>query len=252
MEMNSVPLTEYLKEDFYRGIVTGYNDAFFIDSEIRDKLIRKHPSSRQVIMPLILGRDIRKWRAVQEDRFLIFTRRGIDIDGYPGIKKYLEQFRKDLEPRPRDWPKNKEWPGRKPGSYKWFEIQDDIAYYKEFSKPKILYQEIATYQAFAYDSTRALVNAKVFLIPTDDLFLLGVLNSKPAWEYLTATCSKLVGGALAMQSVYLKKLPIPRATADDKAKVSALVKKCLASPDGSCEKYESEISSIVSKLYGVL
>ena len=39
-----------------------------------------------------------------------------------------------------------EAPGRKPGSYKWYEIQDEVAYFEEFDSPRIVYQEIATYQ----------------------------------------------------------------------------------------------------------
>lgn len=75
---------------------------------------------------------------------MIFARHGIDINVYPAIKNHLYQYREQLEARPKDWDKklDGEWKGRKPGKYKWFEIQDNIAYWKEFEKPKIIYQEI--------------------------------------------------------------------------------------------------------------
>ena len=34
------------------------------------------------------------------------------------------------------------WNGRKPGAYKWYEVQDTIDYYEEFEKPKIIFAEI--------------------------------------------------------------------------------------------------------------
>ena len=68
-----------------------------------------------------------------------FTRRGTDINQYPAIKNYLDNFKERLTPKPKDWPKGKSWPGRKAGPYEWHEIQDVIGYHEEFEKPKITY-----------------------------------------------------------------------------------------------------------------
>jgi hypothetical protein len=67
---------------------------------------------------------------------MIFTRRGIDIDSYPAIKRYLAAFRNQLEPKPKDREVGN-WPGRKPGVYQWFEIQDPVEYWQEFERPKL-------------------------------------------------------------------------------------------------------------------
>jgi hypothetical protein len=56
---------------------------------------------------------------------MVFTRRGIDIEKYPAIRRYLDGYRKQLEPKPKDW-QGSEWPGRKTGAYKWYEVQDPI------------------------------------------------------------------------------------------------------------------------------
>jgi len=248
-----VPLRDYINGKAYRGVLTGFNRAFVIDGAKRAELIAADKHSAEIIKPLAAGRDVKKWAVEFRDAWLVFTRRGININDYPAIKDYLQQWRHNLEPRPRDWdePTNGRWAGRKPGSYKWYEIQDEIAYFKEFGKPKILYQEIATFQSFAYDTTGAFANNKVFLIPTDDLYLLGVLNSTPAWDYLQSVCSKLVGGALAMQTPYVLSLPVPNASTKDRAAITALVQKCLDARGIGCEAWEQEINDRVAALYGL-
>jgi hypothetical protein len=70
-----------------------------------------------------------------KNSYLIFTRRGININEYLSIKKYLSQYKEKLIP------KNKgQKIGRKPGKYEWYEIQYTIAYFKEFEKSKIIWQ----------------------------------------------------------------------------------------------------------------
>ena len=101
-------------------------------------------------------------------------------------------------PKPIEWPDNKEWKGRKPGPYQWYEIQDNIAYWKEFEEPKILYQEIATFQSFAWDDRGSYSNNKTFLVPGGSLYLLALLNSSVTWFFLGQIVSKLQGGAYAM------------------------------------------------------
>jgi hypothetical protein len=59
------------------------------------------------------------------ERYLIFARHGIRIEDYPAIEKHLSRFKERLVPRPKNW-KGKEWAGRKPGAYKWYEIQDTL------------------------------------------------------------------------------------------------------------------------------
>ena len=140
---NGTPLGEYVNGRFYYGIKTGFNEAFVIDRSTRDRLINEHPSSAEVLKPFLRGRDVKRWCVEYQDLWLIFTRRGIDIKKYPAIENYLSQYKKQLTPGM----------GRKAGSYKWYEIQDNIAYWQEFETQKILYQEIATYQAFSWDDT---------------------------------------------------------------------------------------------------
>jgi len=199
LRKKGTPLGEYVRGRFYRGVLTGLNEAFVIDDATRQRLIEEDPNSADIIKPWLRGRDIRKWKAHWAGLYVIFTRRGIDIDRYPAIKRHLEQFREDLEPKPS--PRQKR--GRKPGPYKWFEIQDNIAYYAEFERPKIVYPNIAKTNIFAFDSSGILTNQKCFIIPTDDLCLLAILNSKLGTRWFFSTLPLLRGGFFEPSSIFM-------------------------------------------------
>ena len=209
------------------------------------------PCSAEIIKPLAIGDDIRKWHIRDKNRYLIFTRRGIAIEKYPAILTHLLQFRERLEPRPRGWEETKKWPGRKPGSYKWYEIQDDIAYFREFDKPKIIYPEISVTSRFCYDTSGKYTNNKAFVIPTNDKYLLGVLGSNLVWRFLANTCTSVQGGALELKSIYMSQIPIPMASSDERQKMTYLVDCCLESGGRASALFENQIEELVNKLYGL-
>ena len=93
------PRIDSLFEKSYRGIVTGYNDAFIIDEATKELLEKSHISSSEIIKPFLEGRDLNKWNNVDIQKYIIFTRRGIKINNYPAIKDYLLQFEERLTPR---------------------------------------------------------------------------------------------------------------------------------------------------------
>jgi type I restriction-modification system DNA methylase subunit len=208
-------LGEFVGSEIYYGIKTGYNEAFIINRQIRDRLISQDPRNAEIIKSFVVGDDIRKYQVHFNDNYLIFTRRGIDINSYPSIKAYLEQFRERLEPKPADWAGG-EWLGRKSGNYQWYEIQDAVDYYQEFEKPKILYPVIAKESRFAFDTAGFYINDKGFFIPRTDYYLLAILNSKVTWFILKRICSVLgdqeSGGRLELRSVFLVNLPIRNVT----------------------------------------
>jgi type I restriction-modification system DNA methylase subunit len=137
IKSQGIPLKEYVKGKIYRGVLTGFNEAFVIDEATKKRLIKEDPKSAELIKPFLVGRDIRRYEKPKSDKYLIFTRRGVSINQYPAIENYLLKFKECLVPKPLDWKGKKKWPGRKPGSYKWYEIQDTVEYFLEFEKPKI-------------------------------------------------------------------------------------------------------------------
>ena len=221
------PLGEYVKGRFYYGIKTGLNEAFVIDAATRKKLISEDPKSAELIKPWLRGRDIRKWKTEWAGLYVIFTRRGINIEKYPAIKKHLLQFKKDLEPKKSDNQKR----GRKPGSYKWFEIQDNIAYYEEFEGSKIIYPDIAQAPEFAWDESKSFIGNTAYIIPTKEKWLLGLLNSLLIWWFYVNISSIIRGGFVRFIAQYMETLPIAPATDSEKALIVKFVEIILADPD---------------------
>jgi hypothetical protein len=148
-----------------------------IDGETRKALIAKDKRSAEIIKPLLTGEDVRKWVFHRNNSWLIFARRGCDIESYPAIREHLSKWKAQLIPKKSP----SETVGRKPGKYKWFEIQDDVAYYEIFDGPKIIFPDIAKGPRFCLDTEGHYLANTAYCLGTDDRFLLGVLNSRLFW-----------------------------------------------------------------------
>lgn len=171
------PLGDYVNGHIRYGIKTGLNEAFIIDSKTRKTLIAKDKSSSELIKPLLGGEDVRRYFFNRTDLWLIFTRRGLDISRYPAIRDHLLKWKAQLVPKRS----SKDKVGRKPGSYAWYEIQDDVAYFKAFDHPKIIYPDIAKGPRFTLDTEGHYLANTAYCLSTDDRYLLGILNSQLFW-----------------------------------------------------------------------
>ena len=252
LRQTGTPLGEYVDGGFYRGVVTGYDDAFIIDESVRQQLIIADERSGELIKPMLRGRNLKKWRTGRTEYYLIFTHRGIDIEQYPAIKQYLSQYRTELEPKKN--PKQKS--GRKKGKYKWYEIQDTTAYYAEFEKPKIIFPETAKSLYGCYDTTEIFGLKTTYFISTTDLSLLAILNSKLFDWYARHKFQSLndpwAGGRLQFKKASMEVVPIAEQTAAQKVELSDLVKQILADPQSDgVREIEREIDELVYKLYGL-
>lgn len=173
---NSQRLGDIARGRFFRGITSGLNDAFVIDRATRDQLIAKDPASTEVIKPFLRGEDVRRYYADGDDLHIIFTRRGIDISRYKAVESHLGNWRAELTPRAGGAKV-----GRKPGAYRWYEIQDDTAYFEIFDQPKIIYPDIAKGPRFVLDETGFYPANTVYCLGISDKRLLGFLNSGLFW-----------------------------------------------------------------------
>jgi hypothetical protein len=200
------PLGKYVEGRFYRGITTGYNEAFVVDRSTRDRLIAEHSSSQEVLKPFLRGRDVKRWRCEPQDLWLIFTRRGIDIKKHPSIHAHLKQFKKALTPGIPG--------GRKPGSYGWYEIQDNISYWQEFERPKVIFGRFMDRATYAFDDEGMYHNDALYFASRVTPFLAVVANSPVNWWFLTQTCTDLQNGYLQALRQYQEEIPIPHTTSD--------------------------------------
>ncbi len=176
---------------------------------------------------------------------MIFTRRGVDIERYSAILKHLAQYKQQLMPGAEG--------GRKPGSYKWYEVQDNIGYWKEFEKPKIIYPDIAQRAEFAFDKRGYYLRDTLYLIPTENLCLLGVLNSRLIFWCYAQTCATIRGGFVRYKSQYVSEIPIRLPV--DPLSMERLVGQILAiresGPKADVSALETQIDQLVYQLYGL-
>jgi len=239
------PLGEYVNGKFYRGITTGLNEAFVIDGAKRAELITADPQSAEIIKPFLRGRDVKRWQVQPQDLYLIFTRRGIKIEDYPAVLAHLSQYKDRLMPGVKG--------GRKPGDYQWYEIQDTSAYYGEFEKPKIMYPDIAARPQFSFDSHMGFyLGNTAYIIPTDDKYLLGILNSDVFIAFYNGISSQIRGGYYRFIAQYMEQIPIPNAPQPLRDQIAAVARQCLATPDEAKRApLEARLNQLVYQAYGL-
>jgi len=215
------PLREYLGTSPLYGIKTGFNEAFLIDQQTRDRLVAEDPKCEPIIKKFLRGRDVQRWHPQWGGEWMIFARRGIKISEYPSIKAHLAKFRRELEPRPKDWDESEgaKWAGRKPGAYTWYEIQDTIDYFEAFAKPKLMYQVIAFHSRFCLDEEGFYSNDKTFVLPAGDVYLLALLNSSVLWRLAWAEFPHMKDEAIAMHGFAVEGLPVATPSAEARAAV---------------------------------
>lgn len=239
------PLGEVVEGKFYRGVLTGFNEAFIIDEAKRQELIKADPKSAEIIKPFLRGKDVKRWKVEWAGLYLVFTRRGININKYPAIKAHLAAYKDRLMPGVEG--------GRKPGPYEWYEIQDSIAYYAEFEKPKIVWGNLSTSPSFAFTVDPFYVNAPAVFMPTDDLFLVAIMNSKVSEYFFNHVAIQRGGNFLEFKPIYVEQLPIPSIERESEEILSRLVSRVLDNSIAleGVQIAEREIDEIVYRLYGL-
>lgn len=89
----------------------------------------------------------------------------------------------------------------------WWELRS-CAYYDLFDAAKIVYQEIQFGSIYAIDRSGLFGNNKTFMIPTEDPFLLGVLNSPLMWWHNWRYLPHMKDEALTPATFLMEGLPV--------------------------------------------
>ncbi len=215
IEKNGTPLKEW-DISIYRGILTGFNEAFIIDGKKKDELIKEDPKSAEIIKPILRGRDIKRYRIEFADLWLIatFPALKLDINDYPAVRNFLQTFGRKLYQTGEIIEKDENGntiKSRKKTGNKWFETQDQIAYHKEFEKEKIVYAEIVFDSAFYFDTSGIYPEATAFVLTGESTkYLTAMLNSQLltfAFRVFYAG-GDLRGNTFRYKKVFLLNLPI--------------------------------------------
>ena len=203
------PLGEYVKQPPYFGIETIPTEVFVVDKATRDELIAAHPSSADILKPFLQGPDIRRWQVEAQDQWLIFTYRDIEINAYPAILKYLKKYKELLSKRGDE--------------QEWYELQASLEEAEHFAQPKLVCPNLYDTQTFAVEAEGFYCGYTCYVIPTDEKWLCGLLNTLPVEWFYSQVSKQLDGGKLEARSDYIKQIPVPDIDATQKDLVRKLV-----------------------------
>lgn len=264
----------------YAGIKAGCIDAFYIDGKVRSQLIERNPKSEEVIKPLVRGRDITAWNTNTQDIYLIGTLPAlkINIDDYPAIKDHLLGFTIErLEQTGKEYIVNGEKiKARKKTCNKWFETQDQVKYYAELKKPKIIFPNITSVFPFTYDENGVYPNDNNFFIVEKEnaianetachleqsasvvkgsllKALLAIFNSSLCKFWIWHNCPVLNGGTRKLQIAYFENLRIPLENAELLQQLATLADEIIVAKKNGEDTtaLEKRVNEIVYGLYGV-
>lgn len=237
--------------NIYRGILTGYNEAFIIDGNKKDELIASDPKSAEIIRPLLRGRDIKRYSYEFADLYIIttFPSLKINIEQYPAVKEHLMSFGYDRLKQTGDKG------SRKKTNNQWFETQDTIAYWEDFYKQKIVWKIIGDQMAFMIDNKGFIVNNACYILTGDSLvYLSSVLNSKIIkwYSYLT-NMNKTGVGDMQIGAQNLNIFPIPIINEYEQIHFQNIVNKIVIAKENrlSTADFEAEIEMMVYKMYNL-
>ena len=224
------PLKSYLSNEPYYGIKTGLNEAFLINSATRDQIVAIDQKAAALIKPYLRGQDLQRWTCPDTGLYMIVMKSSENYDWpwskcsdpnkaedifkatYPSIHQHFKPLEEFIDPKTR---KARGLRHREDQGRFWWELRS-CAYYEAFANPKILYQVIQFYARYSLDTDGRLSNDKTFFIPSDDLWLLTVLNSPVMWWHNWRYLTHLKDEALSPMGYKVETLPIPTPTSKAK------------------------------------
>ena len=251
--------------NIYRGVLTGYNDAFIITTLKRDEILSNCQSEEErrrtdeIIRPILRGRDIKRYSYDWANLWLIWVpwhfplHNDTSIQGaseraeqafqaqYPALYKHLSAYKKELSAR------NKAETGIR---YEWYALQRWGAnYWEEFFKPKVMYPNMTKYIPFYYDIRGFYQNDKSFMITGRHIaFLTAFLNSSIFKFCFLNNFPELQGGTRELRKVFFDKIPVIQIDDQLNERFASLISEMQNDPTVEKAKY---IDKLLFDVYGL-
>jgi hypothetical protein len=194
--------------NIYRGVLTGCNEAFIIDSGKRDEILGnchtedERKRTAELIRPILRGRDIKRYGYVDNGLYLINTHNGvrgriprIKIEDYPAVKAHLDQYWDRIATRADK--------GDTPYNLR------NCAYLEDFLKPKIIYPNMTKYMPFVFDDKMYLTNQKCFIVTGKYVAYLTAFFNSSLFKYcFRDSFPELQGGTRELSKIFFDKIPV--------------------------------------------
>ena len=240
IEQIGTPLKEW-DIKIYRGVLTGFNEAFIIDTAKKDELIAKDPKSAEIIKPILRGRDIKAYEHHWAGLWLINSHNNppVNIDGYPAIKAHLEQYYPQL--------KKRQDKGITPYNLR------NCAYLAEFEKEKIVWQRVTKQPMFCLVKSDIFIQDSMAFITTNENtnYLMAILNSKLIKLFVEMFVHKYGNTGYLLSNQYVEQLPIPKISTTAQQPFIELVNQILTAKKNNetTALLEAKIDKMVYRLY---
>jgi len=254
LEKKGVPIKN-LEVLINKGLMTGCNEAFYIDEDTKNELEKSDKKSLELIFKNFRGREICKYYTKSsEDSYIIVTSNYININDYPAIKNHLLKYEIKLKARAQFIR----------GDHEWFTVDNcpSEQNLKKYRGPKIIYPNMTQFLSFTIDYSGSFSNDKTFTIVADDTltkFLCAILNSKLLNTYLKISLPKLGNDGYEVRKVFFENTPIPKITDQNKKdieEINKLIDQILLAKkeneDADTKQLEKEIDFMVYKLYELI
>ncbi len=265
IERIGTPLKEWQGLNIYRGILTGYNEAFIITTEKRNEILAnckdeaEKERTAKLIRKMLRGRDIKRYSYEWAGLWVINTHNGyknqngekveaINIKHYPSLKKHFDEFYPQLEKRADK--------GLAPYNLR------NCAYIEEFEREKIVYSEIVRKPQFYLDTKlNFYAEATSFILTGENLkYLIAFLNNDfVAFIFKTFYAGGNLGeNGFRYKKAFLEKLPIPKINSKNQKLADELInlvdeilKAKEQDKNANTQELENKINSLVYKLYNL-
>ena len=220
IEAVGIPLKDW-DINIYRGVLTGCNEAFIINSTKRKEILANCQSAEEkerteeLIRPILRGRDIKRYGYEWAKLWLIatFPSRHYDIEQYPAVKEYLLSFSIErLEQTGIIHEINgKKFKSRKKTNNKWFETQDSISYWDLFFQPHICWKAVGRNLTFSIVPSGTFLTAPASFISAGSRndYILAYLCSKVGRYYIYQNSDTTGAGDIMLNIQSLIRFPIP-------------------------------------------
>jgi type I restriction-modification system DNA methylase subunit len=234
----------------FRGILTGINEVFLIDQEMKNKLIQLDARNAEILNPILRGRDIARYELKSITNWLITTKNDFNVANlYPTIAKHLEARNKELEGRVQS---------RGDKGIHWMNLRD-CAYYDEMETSKIVWLELSDRNKFAYsENGEYLLNGAWMMVGPHLKAMLGIMNSSVVNFYFQFISNSSGMGTTQWRKHAVENIPVPdltRIAKSDLKKLTDLVDKRLslliAEDKPEAIAIEKEIDKIVYQIYSL-
>lgn len=255
LRAKGTPLYDFVGGKLFRGVITGFNEAFVIDEETRNRLINEDKNSASLIKPFLRGRDVKRWRNDFASLYLIAFPFGFNerLSKYPAILRHLNRFEQPLKARGQ-CTSSRGTSGM--GQHHWLELDNNPKpeFLSAFEKGKIIIPAIAPRPSAVFDSNGFFVNNKATIaVAPDGPWIAAVVNSVAHWWFASQVFATKQNGYFDFEPRYSRQLPIPPASPADKTRLADLAQKCAEAArrgdDESLAVHEAEIDEIVYRLF---